>query len=78
MPAVRPNSPWTDPGVIDEDVDAAEPVRVALVISSAAGSLVRSVWMVTSSAALPCSRALAASASRGSRSRSTPDPGAYR
>src|SRR5271165_5942814 len=46
--------------------------RVARVISSAAVSDVRSVWMVSSSPALPCSRAATASASNGSRSRSMP------
>jgi hypothetical protein len=25
LPAVRPNGAWPDPGIVDEDVDAAEP-----------------------------------------------------
>src|SRR5258708_6807490 len=49
--------------------------RVALVISSAGESLVRSVWVVSRSAAFPCSHALATRAWSGPRSRSTRLPG---
>jgi len=26
LPAVRPDCPWADPGIVDQDVDAAEPI----------------------------------------------------
>ena len=72
LPAIRSDGARADPGVVDEDVDAAEPGSRGLgdlIDRGVAGQIRLDGEEIVP---FPCSPALAASASKGSRSRSTP------
>jgi hypothetical protein len=72
LPAVWPDRTGADAGIVDENIDAAEPIARGfgdLLGRGVAGQIGLDGEQIVR---LICSRGLAASASKGSRSRSTP------